>query len=156
MKLMEFIVPDAVLPNLAAQAARDAIDEMVGHLVAIRAVAKKDHTRVVEAVLRREKKGTTGFGNGVAIPHAKHEGIKGVVGLVARSAAGIDFAALDREPVRLFFLLLSNPDQPEQHLKAMEHIFRSIKNDHLRRFMCQASTREELVDLLREADEEMG
>ncbi|HUU09944.1 MAG TPA: PTS sugar transporter subunit IIA [Phycisphaerae bacterium] len=156
MKLMEFIAPDAVLPSLAAETARAVIDEMVGHLVTIKALAKKDHAKVVEAVLRREKKGTTGFGNGVAIPHAKHEGIKGVVGLVARSAAGIDFASLDREPVRLFFLLLSNPDQPEQHLKAMEHIFRSIKNDHLRRFMCQASTREELVDLLREADEEMG
>jgi len=79
-----------------------------------------------------------------------------VVGVVARSAAGVDFAALDGQPVHLFFLLLSNPDKPEDHLKAMEHIFRSIKNDNLRRFMCQAATREELVDLLREADEELG
>jgi len=155
MRLMEFVATEAVTPDLAAKTGRGAIDEMVGRLITIKAVSPKDRRKVVDAVLRREKKGTTGFGNGVAIPHAKHEGVKGVVGLVARSAAGIDFAALDREPVHLFFLLLSNPDQPEQHLKAMEHIFRSIKNDHLRRFMCKASTREELVDLLREADEEL-
>ena len=156
MKLMEFIATSAVLANLKATTARSAINEMVGALITINAVSKKDRRKMVDAILRREKKGTTGFGNGVAIPHAKHEGITGVVGLVARSAAGIHFAALDRRPVHLFFLLLSNPDQPEQHLKAMEHIFRSVKNDHLRRFMCQASTREELVGLLREADEELG
>jgi len=155
MRLMEFVATEAVTPDLAAKTARGAIDEMVGRLITIKAVSPKDRRKVVDAVLRREKKGTTGFGNGVAIPHAKHEGVKGVVGLVARSAAGIDFAALDRQPVHLFFLLLSNPDQPEQHLKAMEHIFRSIKNDHLRRFMCKASTRDELVDLLREADEDL-
>jgi len=156
MRLMEFIATSAIVPDLKADTARGAIDEMVGELVRIKAVSQKDRRKVVDAILRREKKGTTGFGNGVAIPHAKHEGVKGVVGLVARSTAGIDFAALDREPVHLFFLLLSHPDQPEQHLKAMEHIFRSIKNDHLRRFMCQASTRDELVDLLREADDELG
>jgi len=77
------------------------------------------------------------------------------VGMLARSGAGIDFAALDGQPVHLFFLLLSNPDKPEDHLKAMEHIFRSIKNDNLRRFMCQAASREELLELLREADEEL-
>lgn len=156
MKLMEFIATSAIMADLKADTGRGAINEMVGALITINAVSKKDRRKTVDAILRREKKGTTGFGNGVAIPHAKHEGIKGVVGLVARSAAGIDFAALDGRPVHLFFLLLSNPDQPEQHLKAMEHIFRSVKNDHLRRFMCQASTREELVGLLREADEELG
>ena len=156
MQLMEFIAASAILPDLKAETARGAIDEMVGQLVTIKAIAPKDRRKVVDAILRREKKGTTGFGNGVAIPHAKHEGVKGVVGLVARSASGIDFAALDRQPVHLIFLLLSNPDQPEQHLKAMEHIFRSIKNDNLRRFMCQASTRDELVDVLREADEDLG
>jgi PTS system nitrogen regulatory IIA component len=156
MKLMKFIATEAITPNLEASTARGVIDEMVGRLVAIKAISKKDRRNVVGAILRREKKGTTGFGNGVAIPHAKHEGVKDVVGVVARSAAGIDFAALDRQPVHLFFLLLSSPEQPEEHLKAMEHIFRSIKNDNLRRFMCQASTRDELVDLLREADEDAG
>jgi mannitol/fructose-specific phosphotransferase system IIA component (Ntr-type) len=150
---MDFIRTEAILPDLKATTARGAVEEMVAALVKAKAVAADQHRKVVEAILRREKKGTTGFGNGVAIPHAKHAGVKGVVGIVALSRAGVEFAALDSQPVHLFFLLLSNPDQPEEHLKAMEHIFRSIKNDPLRRFMCQSSNQEELVELLREADE---
>jgi len=153
MRLTNFIRTEAILPDLKATTARGAIDEMVAALVKAKAVAADQHRKVVDAILRREKKGTTGFGNGVAIPHAKHAGVKGVVGTLAISRAGVEFAALDSQPVHLFFLLLSNPDQPEEHLKAMEHIFRSIKNDHLRRFMSQASSQEELVELLREADE---
>jgi len=156
MRLMDFIRPDAVLPDLKAATPRDTIDEMVGALVKAKAIPASERRKVVDALLRREKKGTTGFGNSVAIPHSKQEGVSGIVGAVGRSAAGIDFAALDGQPVHLFFLLLSNSEKPEEHLKAMEHIFRSIKNDNLRRFMCQAGTREELLDLLHEADEELG
>jgi mannitol/fructose-specific phosphotransferase system IIA component (Ntr-type) len=153
---MDFICPDTVLPDLKAATARDVVEEMVGALVKTREIPVSDRRKVVDAILRREKKGTTGFGNSVAIPHSKQDGVDGIVGAVGRSAAGIDFAALDGQPVHLFFLLLSNPEKPEEHLKAMEHIFRSIKNDNLRRFMCQATTREELLDLLREADEDLG
>ena len=156
MHLMDFIRPDAVLPDLKARTARDAIDEMVGALVKAKTVPASERRKVVDAIVRREKKGTTGFGNGVAIPHAKQDGVNGIVGAVGRSAAGIDFAALDRQPVHLFFLLLSSSEKPEEHLKAMEHIFRSIKNENLRRFMCQAATHEELLELLREADEDLG
>ena len=155
MRLMKFIATEAILPDLKADNARAAVEEMVGALVKTKAVRESERKKVVDAVMKREKMGTTGFGNGVAIPHAKHEGVNGVVGLLARSAAGVDFSALDGQPVYLLFLLLSNPDKPEDHLKAMEHIFRSIKNDHLRRFMCQAASREELIDLLREADEDL-
>jgi len=156
MKFSAFVVTEAIRTDLKADTARTAVDEMVGDLIAAGAVAKSQRRRLVDAVLRREKKGTTGFGNGVAIPHAKHDGVSGVVGTVALSERGIDFEALDGQPVRLIFLLLSNPEAPEEHLKAMEHIFRSIKNDHLRRFMSEASSRGELVDVLREADEESG
>ena len=156
MHLMDFIHRDAVIPALKAETAREALDEMVGALVKAKALPASGRRKTVDAVLRREKKGTTGFGNGVAIPHAKQEGVDSIIGAVGRSAAGIEFAALDGQPVHLFFLLLSNSEKPEEHLKAMEHIFRSIKNDNLRRFMCQATTHEELLDLLREADEELG
>ena len=155
MRLMDFINTSAILLDLKAASAREAVDEMVAALVKCKALPEDQHRKVIDAIMRREKKGTTGFGNGVAIPHAKHEGVKKVVGTVARSVAGVDFSALDGQPVHLFFLLLSNAEMPEEHLKAMEHIFRSIKNDNFRRFMGQAKTKEEVVDLLREADEEL-
>jgi len=155
MRLMDFICTDAVTANLQADAARTAVDEMVAAMIQAKALPADGQRKLVDAVMRREKKGTTGFGNGVAIPHAKHEEVKRIVGTVARSENGVDFAALDGQPVHLFFLLLSPPDAPEEHLKAMEHIFRSIKNDNLRRFMCRAASEQELIDLLREADEEL-
>jgi len=156
MRLMDFICTDAVVPDLKAETARAAIDEMVEALVAAKAVPKNQQRAIVDAIMRRERKGTTGFGNGVAIPHAKHESVRGVVGVVARSQGGVEFAALDSRPVHLLFLLVSHPESPEEHLKAMEHIFRSIKNENFRRFMLRASSRDEIVDLLREADEELG
>jgi mannitol/fructose-specific phosphotransferase system IIA component (Ntr-type) len=156
MKFSAFIVVEAIRTDLKADTPRAAVDEMVGALIDAGAVEDEKRRRLVDAVIRREKKGTTGFGNAVAIPHAKHDGVGGVVGTVAVSRNGLDFASLDGEPVHLVFLLLSNPEAPEAHLKAMEHIFRSIKNDHLRRFMSQAKSRGELVDVLREADEEIG
>ncbi len=154
MRLMDFICTDAILPALEATTGRDAIDELLAALVEAKAVPKMVKDDLLKEVMKREKRGTTGFGNGVAIPHAKHEAVEGIVGTVGLSPEGLDFAALDSQPVQLFFLLLSNPDCPEDHLKAMEHVFRSVKNDNLRRFMCRATTREELVDLLREADDE--
>jgi PTS system nitrogen regulatory IIA component len=155
MRLMDFICTDAVVPDLKAKTARAAIDEMVEALVEAKAVPKNQQRAIVDAIMRRERKGTTGFGNGVAIPHAKHESVRGVVGAVARSQGGVEFAALDSRPVHLLFLLISHPESPEEHLKAMEHVFRSIKNENFRRFMLRASSRDEIVDLLREADEEL-
>jgi len=156
MKFSAFIIPDAIIPDLKATTARAAVDEMVQSLIAAKTLCANQRRAIVDAVMRRERKGTTGFGNAVAIPHAKHKGVRGVVGAVAVSREGIDFAALDRQPVHLLFLLLSNPEEPEAHLKAMEHIFRCIKNDTLRRFMCQATARDDLIEVLHEADEELG
>ena len=79
MRLMDFIRPDAVLPDLKAATPRDTIDEMVGALVKARAIPASERRKVVDALLRREKKGTTGFGNSVAIPHSKQEGVSGAV-----------------------------------------------------------------------------
>jgi PTS system fructose-specific IIA component/PTS system nitrogen regulatory IIA component len=156
MRLLSFICADAILANLKADTARGAVDELMQALVEAKAVPKAHQRTLVDAVMRRERKGTTGFGSGVAIPHAKHESVRGVVAAVGRSAGGVEFAALDSRPVHLLFLLLSNPESPEEHLKAMERVFRSIKNDNFRRFLGQAGEREAIVDLLQEADEELG
>jgi len=156
MRLMDFIRTEAILPDLKAETARAAIDEMVEALVKAKVVPKTQQRALVDAIMRRERKGTTGFGNGVAIPHAKHESVRGVVAAVGRSEKGVEFSALDSRPVHLLFLLVSHPERPEEHLKAMEHVFRSIKNDNFRRFLLRASSREEITDLLREADEEAG
>lgn len=155
MRLMDFIRTEAVLPEMEADSPREVVKELIDALIEAGAVDPDDKRRFVDAVMRRERMGTTGYGGHTAIPHAKHDKVEGVIGALGRSSEGVDFEALDGELVHLFFLVLSSPDNPEEHLKAMEHVFRTIKDDNLRRFMCRAATREELVDLLKEADEEL-
>ena len=108
---------------------------------------------LVAALIKREENGTTGFGKGVAVPHVKHSKIKKMAGTVGRSAIGLDFAALDHQPVYTIVLLLSPENQPQQHLQAMNIVFSNLQKDIFRRFLRQCATREAIVELLEEADQ---
>lgn len=153
MKLMDFVVPEAVLPELEATDREGVIHELVSALAKAKAIDEKDLDSICKAVIARERQGSTGFGKGVAVPHEKHEAVGKMIAAVGRSSKGVDFAALDRAPVYCFLLLLSPRDNPDQHLQAMESIFRHLQRDTFRRFLRQAETREAILDLLGEADE---
>ena len=154
MKFQEFVCRDAMIADLKAATAREVLEEMVNAMVAAGKLSSRQRKGVVDALMAREKKASTGFGKGVAIPHVKHGAVKELVGSVARSNAGVGFEALDREPVYMFFLLISPPDKPAEHLKAMENIFRSAQKEHWRRFLKQADSADALWELMVEADEE--
>src|SRR5262249_15384971 len=102
---------------------------------------------------KREQNGSTGFGKGVAVPHVKHSKVKKMAGTVGRSSAGVDFAALDHQPVYSVVLLLSPENQPQQHLQAMNIVLSNLQKDMFRGFLRQAATREAIMDLLEEADQ---
>ena len=153
MKLADFIVKDAIVADLKSTERDGAIRELVEALAAAKAIAAKDVDTIVKEIIDREKHGSTGFGKGVAVPHAKHTAVKKRVGTIGRSAAGIDFAALDQAPVYSVVLLLSPVSNPDGHLQAMENIFRNLQHDTFRRFLRQAGTTREIVDLLEEADQ---
>ena len=108
---------------------------------------------VVAALIKREQNGSTGFGKGVAVPHVKHAKVKKMAGTIGRSADGIDFAALDHQPVYSIVLLLSPENQPQQHLQAMNIVFSNLQKDMFRRFLRQSTTREAIIELLDEADQ---
>ena len=95
----------------------------------------------------------SGFGKGVAVPHVKHPAAKSVLGAVGLSAEGIDFSALDEQPVYSVILLISPVDNPDKHLQAMENIFRHLQKERFRKFLRQCRTPAELEDLLNEADD---
>ena len=97
-------------------------------------------------------RGSTGFGKGVAVPHVKHKSVTQMSAAIGLSQGGIEFASLDKQPVYSVFLLLSPEDKPEDHLQAMEVIFKSLSKDTFRRFLRQAGTLEEVMSLLDEAD----
>jgi len=153
MKLSDIMVNDAIIPELKARTRDDAIRELVEALASAEAIPKKSVPEVIKAVLAREAQATTGIGKGVALPHAKLKGITSPVGTIGRSSEGIDFAALDAKPVYSVILLLSSPDNPDEHLQAMEAIFKHVQRDIFRKFLRQSETRESIVELIQEADE---
>ena len=156
MKLVDFIRTDAIIPELQATDRNGVIRELVESLAKSTGLSEQDTAAIVKAIIVRENQGTTGFGKGVAIPHVKHPAVKQIAGAIGRSSVGIDFTSHDRAPVYLVVLLLSPPDNPDQHLASMENIFRHLQRENFRRFMRQAASKEEIIELIQEADELPG
>jgi len=152
MKLVDFVVTEAIQPNLDATDRNGVIRALVQSLASAGELDAADAETIAKAIIQRENQGSTGFGKGVAVPHVKHPKIKRIMAAVGRSASGVDFAALDRAPVYIVVLLLSPPENPDGHLQAMENIFRHLQRDNFRRFLRQAETTAEIVDLIKEAD----
>ncbi|MDZ4755028.1 MAG: PTS sugar transporter subunit IIA [Phycisphaerae bacterium] len=153
MKLRDIVVKKAVLPQLAATKRDDAIRELVNALVEAGKITAELRDTFVKSIIARENRGSTGFGHGVAVPHAKTTSVKQLVVAVGVSKAGVDFNSLDKQPVHSIFLLLSPEDRPEEHLDAMEAIFGNLSRDQFRRFMRQADSVEDIMTLLEEADQ---
>ena len=153
MKLKDFIVADAIVPELKASERDEVLRELVTSLAGAGALPKESVDEVVAALIKREQNGSTGFGKGVAVPHVKHAAVKKMSGTIGRSAGGIDFAALDHQPVYSIVLLLSPENQPQQHLQAMNIVFSNLQKDMFRRFLRQSATKQAIVELLDEADQ---
>ncbi len=152
MKLKDIIVSDAVVPSLAATTRDEALRELVSSLATAGALDPSAVDEVVTALVQREQNGSTGFGKGVAVPHVKHAKVRQMAGTVGRSATGIDFTALDHQPVYSIVLLLSPDNAPQQHLQAMNIVFSNLQKDMFRKFLRQADTRQKVLDLIEEAD----
>ena len=152
MKLLDFVCTDALISDLQATERDAAINEVLDKLVEAGAVPADLKDELVSMIIERENHGSTGFGKGVAVPHVKHERITKMHAAVGISQKGVDFNALDKQPVYSIFMLLSPKDSPDEHLQAMENIFSNLQKDQFRRFLRQSTSAEEIVDLLNEAD----
>lgn len=152
MKLSSLVTDGAIVAQLTSKERDEVIAELIDALIAAGATDASLRDDLIRSVLDRERKGSTGFGKGVAVPHVKHKSITTMAAAVGLSAGGVDFNALDKQPVYSIFLLLSPEDKPEDHLHAMEVIFKNLSKDTLRRFLRQASSVEEVRTLLEEAD----
>ena len=152
MKFADFVCKEAIRPQLEADDKQSVIAELVESLVIAGEITPEDKSEIMEAIMKREELGSTGIGRGVAVPHTKHPVVDKLIGTVGVSGPGIDFNSLDGEKVQLFFLLISPPDRPGDHLRALENISRQLRDDTFCRFLKQSKNSDDIQQLLEEAD----
>jgi PTS system nitrogen regulatory IIA component len=150
MHLTEFLDFDAIKPALPAGNKRSLLNQLASI-----AAGRLDlpAAAILDTIAEREKLGSTGFGQGVAIPHGKVEGLKQIYGLFVRLAEPVGYKAIDRKPVDLVFLLLSPPDAGAEHLKALAAVSRVVRNAPTLEKMRGARSRDALAAVLMGADE---
>lgn len=154
MRMSEFVVREAVIAELTEKTKEAVIREMVQSLCAAGQFKSSDVEDLVRSIFKRELLGSTGIGRGVAIPHAKHPSVDRPIGTVAISPQGLDFDSLDGEPVHVFVLLVSPQDRPGDHLRALENVSRSLRNETFVANLRRARSREEINRLLDSLDGE--
>ncbi len=152
MRMSDFVVREAIVPDLKATTKEGVIREMVDGLRAAGYFKNGEPEDIVKAIIKREQLGSTGIGHHVAIPHTKHACVDRLIGVVAISKAGVAFDSLDGEPVNVFVMLISPQDQPGPHLRALESVSRNLRDTGFVRSLCAATTAGGIWDLLSESD----
>lgn len=150
MHLTEFLDFDAIKPAMPAGNKRSLLQQLASLASQRLGVEAKP---ILETIVEREKLGSTGFGQGVAIPHGKVEGLKQIYCLFVRLSEPVRYKAIDGEPVDLVFLLLSPPDAGAEHLKALAAISRVVRHAPTLEKMRGARSRDALAAVLMGADE---
>lgn len=151
MRMSDFVVREAILPELTANTKEGVIREMVESLRTAGYFKSGEPEDIIKAILKRETLGSTGIGRGVAIPHTKHNSVDRLIGTVAVSKTGVPFNSVDGEPVFVLVLLVSPQDRPGDHLRALENVARSMRDDGFVRSLRQATTRDAIWNMLDEA-----
>jgi nitrogen PTS system EIIA component len=149
MKIVEFLRPECVIASLTGQTGQAVLAELC------RPLAQTQHgdgQKLLETLLEREKLGSTGVGDGVAIPHGKVPGLPALMACFGRAPAGVDFRAIDNKPTHLFFALFAPENSAGAHLKALARISRIFKNSAFRDAILKAPSAEEIFRLIEAED----
>jgi PTS system fructose-specific IIA component/PTS system nitrogen regulatory IIA component len=152
MKFCNFVKSESIKVDLDATTKEGVIRELVNSLISSGMLTAEQEEPIVQAIMKREELGSTGIGRGIAVPHTKHASVSQPVGTVGISRGGVDFQSLDGEKVQLFFLLISPPDRPGDHLRALENISKQLQDDTFCRFLKQSKTANDVRQILEEAD----
>ena len=153
MNIMEFLDERAVTVDVKAQQRKeDVIRELVGLLVKAGSIKERDVAKLVQILMKRESLGSTGIGQGVAIPHGKSDCVTKLIAAFGVSRTGVAFDSLDGEPVHLFFLLVAPEDSAGPHLKALARISRLLKDKHFRDSLRATKDEKTLLRIVHEED----
>ena len=152
MKFSDFVKTSSIRAELASSDKEGVIRELVASLCESGQLASDEQENIIQAIMKREELGSTGIGRGIAVPHTKHPSVQQPVGTVGVSIEGVDFQSLDGEKVQLFFMLISPPDRPSDHLRALENISKQLQDETFCRFLKQSKTPDDIQQILEEAD----
>lgn len=146
MNISDTLAKDLVIYELQSSDKSGVLNEMVSALPA--SGYEVDTEKALQVLNDREKLGTTGIGDGIAIPHGKLEGLDEIVVIVGRSGEGVDFEALDMQPCRIFFMVLAPEQGAGAHLKVLAQISRQLKDSAYREAFIGSGDKQELLELL--------
>lgn len=141
MTITDVLATDRVIPELSATTKAGVLEELAALLAG---PTGTDAARLTAVLRERERLNSTAIGEGIAIPHGRLPGLRTVVAGFARSTAGVDFESVDRQPTRLFFVLVAPDDAAAMHLKALARISRLLKDKDFRAKLLALGSREEL------------
>ena len=150
MKIIEFLNEKAVTANVKANTKEGVIREMVEVLAKAEGIKNKEE--LIKVLLNRESLGSTGIGQGVGIPHGKTDAVKKLVAAFGICHGGVNFDALDGEPVFILFLLIAPEDSAGPHLKGLARISRLLKDKFFRESLKQLTDEKAILKLIREED----
>lgn len=152
MRLSEIFKPQFVIPDLKAHDKKGVLEELLGSITGQEGSLNRG--TLLQVLLERERLGSTGIGDGVALPHGKLRGLDNLLLSFGRSIDGLDFDSIDEQPAYLFFLLLAPENSAGMHLKSLAKISRMLKDGNLRQQLMRAKSREEIYRIIIDKDEE--
>lgn len=153
MKIVDFVGPDLIVPQLQAHEKSEVIRELADHLAAhVTGSQKIDREVLAKVLLERERLASTAIGEGVAIPHGKLDAVGKLVAVVGRAPEGVDFDSMDGRPTHLFFVLVAPENSTGVHLKALARISRLFKDPEFRTRLMQAKDAQEIYRVIADED----
>lgn len=152
MKLLDILNTDCIITELSSTTKKEVLEELTEALS--KCMANLNKEALVEVLLERERLGSTGIGDGIAIPHGKIQGLDELILSFGRSSKGIEFDSMDGRLTHLFFLLVAPENSAGIHLRALAKISRLLKSAHFRQKLLEAGTKDELFQVIQEEDKE--
>lgn len=153
MKITDILSPDAIVTELNSTTKAEVLEELSKVMERVSGLQLKE--QLIRALEEREMLGTTGIGDGVAIPHGKLKDVKVMMAAFGRSKRGVDFQSIDGKPAHIFFLLVAPEEMAGPHLKALARISRLLKEPSRRKALMEAGTKEDIYRLISEGDEKL-
>jgi PTS system nitrogen regulatory IIA component len=152
MKIVDILHADCIIPELHSQNKEEVLEELTTALLKYKGNLNKE--ALVEVLLERERLGSTGIGDGIAIPFGKIRDLDELILLFGRSARGVEFDSMDGQPTHLFFLLMVPENSTGIHLRVLAKITRLLTSAHFRQRLMESGTREEIFQVIQEEDKE--